>query len=459
MARQMTQEDRRRIDHLLAAGMTIGDIAADLGRNKTTILREILGRAVPCDRGYGCSNTLCAKFQTCTRTKGYGGNPKRLFRCTPGCFEACPEFVERTCERLRAASRVCNGCERLHNCPMHKRIYDADGAEANRQGRLHESRRGIHPDAAQVAAMNAVLSPCTLRGQSIRNVIANNPDVFLGVAERTVYDYVADGLFDVRRGDLPEACRRRPRHRRPVTKTDARCRVGRTYREFLEFCRINQVEEYAEIDTVIGQVGGKLLFTIYLPGGLMLAFLRERRSSATCVRVFNRLWEAAGPELFVRLFFVTLADNGGEFSDPTMIENYRPDPGHNPKKLAPRGIRLFYCDAYCSSQKPHVERTHRDLRRILEHGTSFDALSQDAINLALSHLNSYTRGVLQDRSPYDVFVERFGEAGRLFLGKLGIERIEPNDVTLDPRLLGERFKRHAAQVVLKRNGVTTPDKK
>ena len=459
MARQMTQEDRRRIDHLLAAGMTINDIAADLGRNRATILREIIARAVPCDRGYGSSNTLCAKFQTCTRTKGYGGNPKRLFRCTPGCFEACPEFVERTCGRLRVASHVCNGCERLHNCPMHKRVYDAAGAEANRQGRLHESRRGIHPDAAQVAAMNAVLSPCTLRGQSIRNVVANNPDVFRGVAERTVYDYVADGLFDIRRGDLPEACRRRPRHKRPVTKTDAKCRVGRTYREFLEFCRINQIEDYAEIDTVIGQIGGKLLFTVYLPGGLMLAFLRERRSSATCVRVFNRVWEAAGPELFVRLFSVTLADNGGEFSDPAMIENYRPDPEHNPWKLAPRGIRLFYCDAYCSCQKPHVERTHRDLRRILEHGTSFDALCQDAINLALSHLNSYTRGVLDDRAPYDVFVERFGEAGRLFLEKLGIRRIEPNDVTLDPRLLGERFKRHAAQIVLKSNGVTTPAKK
>lgn len=279
------------------------------------------------------------------------------------------------------------------------------------------------------------------------------------MAERTVYDYVADGLFDVRRGNLPESCRRRPRHKRPVTKTDAKCRIGRTYRELLEFCRINKIEEYAEIDTVIGRVGGKLLFTVYLPGGLMLAFLRERKSSATCVRVFNRIWEAAGPELFVRLFFVTLADNGREFSDPAMIENYRPDPEHNPCKLAPRAIRLFYCDAYCSNQKPHVKRTHRDLRRILEHGTSFDALNQDAINQALSHLNSYTRGVLDDRAPYDMFVERFGEAGRIFLEKLDIRRIAPNDVTLDPRLLGERSKRHAAQVVLKRHGVTSPAKK
>lgn len=160
MARQMTQEDRRRIDHLLAVGMTINDIATDLGRNKMTVLHEIIARSVPCDRGYGCSNTLCAKFVSCTRIKGYGGNPKRLFRCTPGCFKACPEFIERTCGRLRVASQVCNGRERLHNCPMHKRVYDADDAEANRQGKLHESRRGIHPDDAQVVLKrNGVTSP------------------------------------------------------------------------------------------------------------------------------------------------------------------------------------------------------------------------------------------------------------------------------------------------------------
>lgn len=190
----------------------------------------------------------------------------------------------------------------------------------------------------------------------------------------------------------------------------------------------------------------------------MLAFLRERKTSATCVRVFNYLWKVAGPELFVQLFRVILTDNGGEFSDPKMIENYRSDLEHNPNKLAPRGIRLFYCDSYTSSQKPHIERTHRDLRRILEHGTSFDALTQDAINLALSHLNSYTRSVLGNRTPYDVFVERFGEAGRLFLSNLGITRIEPNDVTLAPRLLGERFKRHAEQIVLEKNGIKRTSK-
>ena len=66
MARQMTQDDRRRIDALLAAGRTPVEIAADLGRNKTTILHEIIARAVPCNKGYGCTASLILAKGLCT---------------------------------------------------------------------------------------------------------------------------------------------------------------------------------------------------------------------------------------------------------------------------------------------------------------------------------------------------------------------------------------------------------
>lgn len=188
----------------------------------------------------------------------------------------------------------------------------------------------------------------------------------------------------------------------------------------------------------------------------MLMFLRDRKSSQTCTRLFNMLWEVAGPELFQKLFHVILTDNGGEFSDPDMIENWRPDTEHNPTKLLPRGIHLFYCDAYCSSQKPHVEREHREERRILLHGVSFDTLDQEDINLVASHVASYTRGALDNRTPYDSFVEKFGKDGKDFLDRLGIVKIPANEVTLNPILLGEKFKRHADRVILKKAGVIPP---
>ena len=452
----MTIDERKRIDFLLQLRWTPVQIAREMGRSKSTILHEIINRSVACDRRYRCSNRICALFDACPRIKGYGRDAKRSFRCTPRCVEVCPDFVERTCARLDVPSRVCNGCADLNSCPMMKRLYVADGAQANRDSLLRDSRTGIHPDADALARMNAVLSPCIMRGQSVRNVIANNRDAFGTVKERTVYGYIAGGLFDAKRGDLPEACCRRPRKGRPATKTDARCRVGRNYRMFLEFCRVNDVTEWTELDTVVGRVGGKVLFTMILPGGLMLAFLRDRRSSQTCTRIFNMLWEKAGRELFQRLFFVILTDNGKEFSDPDMIERWRPDPEHNPTKLLPRGIHLFYCDSYCPSQKPHVEREHREVRRILEHGVSFDTLCQDDVNLVMSHVASYTRGILDDKTPYDMFTEKFGEPGRKLLDALGIVKIPENEVTLDPILLGAKFKRHADRVILRKAGVIPP---
>lgn len=456
MARQMTVEDRKRMDFLLQLGWTPAQIAEDRGRSKSTILHETINRSVPCDRGYRRSNRICARFDACPRIRGYGKDAKRSFNCTPRRFEVCPDFVEQGCGRLDVPSRVCNGCRDFKSCPVMKRLYVADGAQANRECLLHDSRSGVHPDAEALARMNAVLSPCITRGQSVRNVAANNPETFGSVKERTVYDYIAGGLFDAKRGDLTEACSRKPGKKRKETGTNAKCRAGRDYRTFLEFCRVNEVKEWTELDTVVGRVGGRVLFTMILPGGLMLMFLRDRKSSQACTRVFDMLWELAGPELFQRLFFVILTDNGTGFSDPDMIEKWRPDPEHNPTKLLPRGIHLFYCDACCSSQKPHVEREHREERRVLLHGVSFDALTQDDVNLVASHVASYSRGVLDNQTPYDAFVGRFGEPGKKLLDALGIVKIPANEVTLDPILLGEKFKRRADRVILRKAGVIPP---
>ena len=458
MASPMNIDERKRIDFLKQAGYSDIQIARDLGRSKSTILREIMNRSVVCSIGYKCSNRICANFDLCPRIKGYGRDANRSFRCTPNCFEVCPDFVERTCERLSAPSRVCNGCRDFKSCPMMKRIYVADSAQADRESLLRDSRTGVHPDDEHLARMNGILSPCILKGQSVHHVVVSNKDVFQGVSERSVYEYISGGLFDAKRGDLPQACSRKPPKKKKETKTNAKCRVGRNYRQFLEFCRINGITEWTELDTVIGTVGGKVLFTMILPGGLMLMFLRDRKSSQTCTRIFNMLWECAGPELFQRLFFVVLTDNGTEFSNPDMIENWRPDPEHNPTKLAFRGIHLFYCDPYCSSQKPHVERGHREERRILEHGVSFDSLTQKDINLVVSNVASYTRGTLDDSTPYDSFVGKFGKAGKDFLDKLGIVKIPPNEVTLRPFLLGPAFQRKVDRVILRKAGVVPSSK-
>ena len=74
----------------------------------------------------------------------------------------------------------------------------------------------------------------------------------------------------------------------------------------------------------------------------------------------------------------------------------------------------------------------------------------------MSHLNSYPRPSLNGKTPYDVFVEEFGDEGKQFLDKLGIVRIPSDEVTLHPFLLGQKFQKAADKAILKKNGLITP---
>ena len=456
--KQMIIDERNRIEFLVGCGRTIPQTANELGRSPSTIRNEIVKHRVDSDKRYGCSNRLCAHFDECVR-KVFSGFAERLAKNAPKCFKSCPSFREASCPRLARPPFVCNGCEKERECALRKKFYIASVAQAQYETERSISRTGVHPDEKTVAKMNAVLSPCVKNGQSPMAVKAANPEIFGKYARSTLYGWIADGLFSAKKHDLPYAGTRRKPHRRPVMKTDAKCRIGRTIKEMWELLKSLGKKVTCELDTVIGSISGKVLFTmIFTDSELALAFLRDQKTSQTCTRIFNMLWTAAGPDLFRTLFENTLTDNGPEFSDPGMIENYRPDPEHNPTKLLPRGIRIWYADPYCSSQKAHIENFHIWLRRILQKGTSFDPLTQEQIALALSHLNSYPRDSLGWRTPYDVFVEKHGDEGKAFLAKLGIVRIPANQVTLHPFLLGEKYQKATDRAILRKNGVVPAPK-
>ena len=72
------------------------------------------------------------------------------------------------------------------------------------------------------------------------------------------------------------------------------------------------------------------------------------------------------------------------------------------------------------------------IRRILPKGTSFDRLSQLDVNRVLSHVDSYAREKLNDKSPFDSFSFLFGKD---ILDKLGICQVPAVDIVLTPALL------------------------
>jgi IS30 family transposase len=79
-----------------------------------------------------------------------------------------------------------------------------------------------------------------------------------------------------------------------------------------------------------------------------------------------------------------------------------------------------------------LENNHEFLRRVIPKGKPMDHLTQSDVSLMMSHINSYARKSLGDRSPYEAFAFMHGES---LLKKLGVVFIPPDEITLRPSLL------------------------
>jgi IS30 family transposase len=179
-----------------------------------------------------------------------------------------------------------------------------------------------------------------------------------------------------------------------------------------------------EMDTVKGGVSGKVLLTLMFKScDFMLAFLRDRNTSQTVIDRFNILYDLLGTDCFKTLFPVILTDNGSEFSNPTALEF---------DAEGRRRTHIFYCDPHASFQKPNVELNHEFIRKILPKSKSFNHLTQSDIDRIMSHINSYSREKLNDKTPIEMFGFLYGDD---IAKKLGLHKIPANDILLKPSLL------------------------
>ena len=97
--------------------------------------------------------------------------------------------------------------------------------------------------------------------------------------------------------------------------------------------------------------------------------------------------------------------------------------------------RIFFCDPQRSDQKGACEVTHEMIRRVLPKASSFDHLKQADVDLMMSHINSYTRKKLNNRSAHQLFSTIHGED---VLVKLRQKLIPANEINLTPMLLKQR---------------------
>jgi len=414
------------IEHSLRQGMPIQRIAGRLEKSTSTISREIRAHTTESDKSaaYRVKNR-CAKRKGCKKYQICAGKLNCTKKCSlcKYCNEMCEEFFEETCQKLYSPPYCCNGCIEEWQCTLRKKYYLHKQAQEAYREMLSEARAGANITEDGLSALDGLVSPLIVRGQSIHHIATHNSDS-IEVSEKTIYRYVDGGLLSARNIDMPRVVRMKPRKSKPVQhKIDSQCRIGRTFADFNSLVEVAD-GTYVEMDTVIGRPGGKVLLTLLFKScGFLLAFIRERNTSQSVIDTFDSLQSRLGVVAFKAMFPAILTDNGSEFSNPKMLEY---DASGRAR------TKIYYCDPYASFQKPNVELTHEFVRKILPKGSSFDKLNQEHIDLMMSHINSYSRGKLNDKSPLDLFCFIYGVD---IPAKLGLRKISPNEIMLKPSLL------------------------
>lgn len=430
MSNHLTRTDRALIEKYLAQGFSVSEIAQRISRHTSTVSREILA-----NRRFLTYNTtdFCIHYDTCHRHHVRTGEECHTCRefCKQcirfSCFNYCKEFVSSRCSRLDRPPYVCTGCDEKNSCKKNHAYYSANMAQDASEIRLRRSRSHPQTSPEERAKIRDLIAPLMEKGQSINHIIVNHSDE-ISVSERTIYNYVERGAFRISNADLPEKIRyKRRKVKSAPSKKVYQNRLGRDYDSFLLFMKEHPGTHFVEMDTVIGKKDGtrKVLLTlIFTDMGFMPVFLLPDATQYSVKAVLDHLTRSLGTDTFRALFPVILTDNGSEFKDAAALET-APD--------GTRRTRIFYCDPQASWQKPHVERNHHLIRKILPKGTSFRLLTQDDARLITCHINSFSKERFGNQTPMEMMAEE--PMHKRMLDVMQYTLVPPDDVCLRPALL------------------------
>ena len=417
-------DERKIIETSIENGATKTDMANVLGKDKSTIGKEIkLHRTEKSRNTYPVD---CSHFPRCK-------NKNTLI-----CGTSCPNYQSFGCSRRDRSSGACNGCEKLRSCRYTHYIYNAFDANKEYKELLTDSRAGINTSVDELVAAGNIIKPLLRKGQSLYTICRNHPEI--KYSDKTIYNYIEDGVFkaagiDLTVMDLRMQVRRKPRKDKKKDvifkeRKDRKHLINRLYKDYLQYIADNPSARVVEMDTVYNDVtNGPFIQTFkFLKYGLLICIFHKEKTAASMLYGVNLLEDVLGSEIFRKEVAVLLTDRGSEFYLADQIEHSRD---------GTRRTKLFYCDPMCSQQKGSLENIHLELRYICPKGTNLYALGltdQDKMNRVSSNINSTVKRELDDKSAFQLlqfYNAEFYEKLRDF----GIVEVPGDEVVLKPHLL------------------------
>lgn len=394
----LSYEDRKNIEDGLNENKSINQIANEINRNHSTILREIDRNKVyykPDNYGHG------KKFE----------NPNYNFHC----------------DRLDKSPYVCNGCKSRSGCRKERYTYYARQANDSYKEVKSETRKGINLTPEEVHTINTVLTPLIKKGQTINHLYLNHPDI-LDFSKPSFYNYVNNGVFEFGPLDFPRIVKykKRKNSNKRRSRKEREILIGRKYDDFIEYTNSNPDLNIVEMDTVVGLQDEPdcFLTLLWRKAKFMLIFKLDNQTTDEVSRIFNILQELIPYDEYKKLFQVILTDNGHEFFDVNNIEFMQ--------STGEYVTHLFFCDPHMSCQKGMIEKNHEFIRYILPKGSSFKNINQDDCNIIMNNINSLCRDSLNGNCPYKAMLFLCDEE---ILRILNCYYIEPNEVSLNNNIL------------------------
>ena len=417
----LTLEERRIIEAGIRNDSTKVAIAKTLGKDKTTIGKEIKLHRY---QSHKCSLPReCASYKKCRHGRE--------------CSEGCPDHVPFRCSRRDRSPGACNGCSSRNTCRFNKFIYDAVKADQEYRTMLVDARTGVDLTTAEAKEIASVVKPLLDKGLSRYRIINMHPD--LGISEKTLYNYIEGQVFAI--AGISNIDLRRKTSRRISKKLaksykkrkDRSFLKGRLYEDYQNYIGENPLSHVLQMDTVYNDItNGPFIQTFKFIGlGLLFGIYHDTKTAQDMVNGIQLLDDALGTTLFHTYAEIVLTDRGGEFTAAENVE-IRSD--------GTRRTRVYYCDPMQSGQKGSLEVNHEQLRYILPKESDLRALGltgQTPLNFVLSHVNSAPVKSLQGKSPIEYTRFMCPELWEK-LEEFGLQEIPKDDIILKPYLL-KRF--------------------
>lgn len=412
----LTLSERQIIQKGIENGATKASIAATLGKDKSTIGKEIKAHR---KQSHACSfNPACANKDRC----------KHHHIC-----KDCADLVVFKCKRRDRSPGACNGCPKYQHCRFDKFTYSADVANKEYKADLIESREGINMTYSELKALADIIVPLIKKGQSPYQIITSHPE--LNISEKSLYNYIESGVFrqfgllDI---DLRVKTRRISKKDSVKYKKreDRKFLVGRTYNDFISYTNNHDNNvSIVEMDTVYNGQSGPFMQTFkFLSYSFMFIIYHEEKTAKAMVEGVDLLETILGKDLFRKEVEVIKTDRGTEFSDAEGLE--KDNDGST-------RTHVFYCDAMQSCQKGSLENNHKEIRYICPKEACLKDLgfdSQEKANLMVSHINSQPKENLKGKSPLEMMEFLSPDLYKKFL-EFGIKKIENDEIILKPYLL------------------------